>query len=50
MKAYSGRYFIITSRNNQKIIEGNKCKRLLGIKTDYKLLHSIYMLKTYAKG
>ena len=38
MKAYSGRYFIITNRNNQKISEGgNKCKRLLGITIDNKL-------------
>ena len=31
MKSYSARYFIIINRNNQKIIEGNKFKRLLGI-------------------
>ena len=31
MKAYSERYYIIINRNNQKIIEGNKCKRLRGI-------------------
>ena len=37
MKAYSERYFIIINRNNQKIIEGNKCKRLLGITIDNKL-------------
>ena len=37
MKAYSERYYIIINRNNQKIIEGNKCKRLLGIKIDNKL-------------
>ena len=49
MKAYTERYYMIVNRNNQKIIEGNKWKRLLGIKTDYKLLHSVYMLKTYGK-
>ena len=37
MKVYSERYYIIINRNNQKIIEGNKCKRLLGIKIDDKL-------------
>ena len=37
MKAYSERYYIIINRNNQKIIEGNKCKRILGIKIDNKL-------------
>ena len=37
MKAYSERYYIIINRNNQKIIEGNKCKRLLEIKIDNKL-------------
>ena len=26
MKAYSERYFIMINRNNQRIIEGNKCK------------------------
>ena len=31
MKAYSERYFIIINQNNQKIIESNKCKSLLGI-------------------
>ena len=35
MKAYSERYYI--NRNNQKIIEGNKCKRILGIEIDNKL-------------
>ena len=32
MKAYSERYYIIINRNNQKITEGDKCKRLRGIK------------------
>ena len=43
MKAYSERYYIMKNRNNQKIMESNKCKRLLGIKTDNKLQHSTYM-------
>ena len=50
MKAFSERYYVIINRNNQKIIEGDKCKRLRGIKIDNKLQHSIYMLKTCAKG
>ena len=37
MKDYSERYYIIKNQNNQKIIEGNQCKRLLGIKIDNKL-------------
>ena len=37
MKDYSARYYIILNRNNQKIIEGNKYKRLLGIKIDDQL-------------
>ena len=37
MKAYTERYYMIVNRNNQKIIEGNKCKRLLGITIDNKL-------------
>ena len=37
MKAYSERCYIMKNRNNQKIMEGNKCKRLLGIKIDNKL-------------
>ena len=36
------RYYIITNQNNQKIIEGNKCKRLLGIKIDNKLIFNIH--------
>ena len=37
MKAFSERYYVIINRNNQKIIEGDKCKRLRGIKIDNKL-------------
>ena len=31
IKAYSERYYIIINWNNEKIIVGNKCKRVLGI-------------------
>ena len=41
METYPERYYIIINRNNKKTIEGNKCKRLLGIK---------FMLRTCAKG
>ena len=37
MKAYSERYYIIKNRNSEKMMEVNKCKRLLGIKIDNKL-------------
>ena len=37
MKAYPERYYTIINRNNHKIIEGNKCKRLRRIKIDNKL-------------
>ena len=37
MKIYLERYYIIVNRSNQKIIEGNKCKGLLGMKIDNKL-------------
>ena len=37
MKAYSEKYYIIINWNNQKIIEGNQRKRVLGIKIDNKL-------------